>query len=174
MATEKRIQVPDGVNAEVQGSTLVISGPKGTLKRNLHYPGIALKVEDCEFIVSTESTRKKIYAMLGTFVAHAGNMCKGVQEEYVYRLKVIYNHFPIQLKQNKDMLEIVNFLGEKEARYAAIPEGVSMKISGDEITLSGIDKELVGISASRIEKATKVRGRDTRVFQDGIYIVEKA
>jgi len=174
MATEKRIQVPDGVSAEIRGSTLLISGPKGTLERDLHYPGIYLKVEDGEFIVSTESTRKKIYAMLGTFAAHAGNMCKGVQEEYVYRLKVIYNHFPIQLKQTKDMLEIVNFLGEKEARSAAIPEGVSMKINGDEIVLSGIDKELVGICASRIEKATKVRGRDNRVFQDGIYIVEKA
>ncbi|WP_048150455.1 50S ribosomal protein L6 [Methanolacinia paynteri] len=174
MITENRIEIPEGVNAEIAGGKLVVSGKKGTLERLMRYPGITVRIEDGELIISTESQRKKIYAMLGTYASHAKNMFRGVNEEYVYGMKVVYSHFPIQLKEIGGKLEIVNFLGEKEPRYAEIPESVKMKIAGDEITLTGIDKELVGTTASRIEKATKVRGRDTRVFQDGIYIVSKA
>lgn len=174
MITEKRIEIPDGVNVEITGGKLVVSGPKGTLERLMRYPRIDIRIEDGELIISTESDRKKIYAMLGTYAAHAKNMFHGVQEEYTYGMKVVYSHFPIQLKEINGKLEIVNFLGEKEPRYAPIPESVKMKIAGDEISLTGIDKELVGAAASRIEKATKVRGRDSRVFQDGIYIVNKA
>ncbi|ADN36952.1 ribosomal protein L6P [Methanolacinia petrolearia DSM 11571] len=174
MITENRIEIPEGVNAEITGGKLVVSGKKGTLERLMRYPGITIRIEDGELIISTESQRKKIYAMLGTYASHAKNMFRGVNEEYEYGMKVVYSHFPIQLKEIGGKLEIVNFLGEKEPRYADIPEGVKMKIAGDEITLTGIDKELVGTTASRIEKATKVRGRDTRVFQDGIYIVSKA
>lgn len=174
MITENRITIPEGVNAEVTNSKLVVSGPKGTLERLMRYPGIEIRIEDGELIISTESERKKIYAMVGTYAAHVRNMFQGVLEEYTYGMKVVYSHFPIQLKDIGSKLEIVNFLGEKEARYAPIPESVNMKIAGDEIILTGIDKELVGAAASRIEKATKVRGRDTRVFQDGIYIVSKA
>lgn len=174
MITENRIEIPEGVKVEIAGGKLVVSGKKGTLERLMRYPSIEIKIEDNELVISTESERKKIYAMLGTYSAHAKNMFRGVNEEYIYGMKVVYSHFPIQLKEVGGKLEIVNFLGEKEARYAAIPEGVKMKIAGDEITLTGIDKELVGTAASRIEKATKVRGRDSRVFQDGIYIVNKA
>ncbi|MBN2735294.1 MAG: 50S ribosomal protein L6 [Methanomicrobiaceae archaeon] len=174
MVSQRKVTVPKNVTAEMNGTTLVVSGPKGKLEKKMRYPGISVKVEDGEFIVETESTRKKIYAMLGTYVSHADNMFRGVQEEYVYTMKVVYNHFPIQLKATKDQLEIANFLGEKETRIAKIPEGVKLKVGSDEIVISGIDKELVGMTSGRIERATKVRGRDTRVFQDGIYIVNKA
>ena len=174
MVTQKKVTIPEGVTAEMNGTTLVVSGPKGRLEKNMRYPKVSVKVEDGKFVVETESERKKIYAMIGTYASHAENMFRGVQEEYVYTMKVVYSHFPIQLKATKDMLEIANFLGEKQTRYAAIPEGVKMKVANDEVILSGINKELVGMTSGRIERATKVRGRDTRVFQDGIYIVNKA
>ncbi|MDD3406761.1 MAG: 50S ribosomal protein L6 [Methanomicrobium sp.] len=174
MITQRKVAVPKGVTAEINGTTLVVSGPKGKLERKMRYPGVSIKVENNAFIAETESERKKVIAMLGTYVSHADNMFRGVMEEYVYTMKVVYSHFPIQLKANKNMLEIANFLGEKQTRYAEIPEGVKMKLANDEVILSGIDKELVGMTSGRIEKATKVRGRDSRVFQDGIYIVHKA
>jgi large subunit ribosomal protein L6 len=51
--------------------------------------------------------------------------------------------------------------------------GVTIKIGNDEILLTGIDKELLGTTFANIEHATKIRNRDPRVFQDGIYIVER-
>jgi len=174
MVTQKKVTIPEGVTAEMNGSTLVVSGPKGRLERSMHYPKVSVKVEDGEFVVETESTRKKIYAMIGTYASHAENMFRGVTEEYVYTMKVVYSHFPIQLKATPKQLEVANFLGEKETRIAKIPEGVKLKVGSDEIVITGINKELVGMMSGRIERATKVRGRDSRVFQDGIYIVNKA
>jgi large subunit ribosomal protein L6 len=111
--------------------------------------------------------------MVGTLASHCKNMCTGVTSGYLYNLKVVYNHFPIQLKIQGEKLEIFNFLGEKYPRYARILPGTSIKLGTDEVSVTGIDKELVGSTASNIEKATRIRDRDPRVFQDGIYIVAR-
>jgi len=174
MLSERSIEIPEGVTATMEGTTFVVEGPKGRLTREMRYPGIDISCDGTVFTASTASTRKKISAMVGTYAAHARNMCGGVTEGYVYKMKVVYSHFPIQLKKTDTALEIVNFLGEKKPRVARISEGVTVSTGNDEVTVSGIDKELVGTTAARIERATHVRNRDPRVFQDGIYIIEKA
>ena len=50
---------------------------------------------------------------------------------------------------------------------------MKVTVNGDEVVVTGIDKEKVGNTAANIESATRIRKRDPRVFQDGIYIVEK-
>lgn len=173
MAIERMIEIPEGVTAQLEGTLLVVTGPKGELSRTMRYPKVEVRCVGQSFMASTVSDRKKIMAMCGTFVAHAGNMCKGVTDGFEYRMKVVYSHFPIQLKLSGNRLEIINFLGEKQSRSARIDEGVFVTLGNDEIILNGIDKEAVGTTAARIERATRVRKRDPRVFQDGIYIVEK-
>ncbi len=69
---------------------------------------------------------------------------------------------------------IGNFLGEKKPRVAKILGDTKVKITGGEVTVSGINKEDVGQTAANIEQKTKIKRFDTRVFQDGIYIVQKA
>ena len=174
MGVERRVEVPEGVNAAFEGRLMRVTGPKGTLERNMRYPQVEVSCDGTEFVVSTQSDRRKITAMCGTFAAHARNMFKGVVDGYEYRMKVVYSHFPIQLKISGNKVEITNFLGEREPRFARIDEGVDVKLGNDEITITGIDKESVGTTAARIEAATRVRNRDPRVFQDGIYIVGKA
>ena len=172
MATRNVILSPS-VKAEITGNQIKISGPKGELKREFRYPGIVMSVAEGEVIISTESTKKLIVAMVGTIAAHISNMCKGVENGFEYHMKVVYNHFPIQLKLLGNELEIHNFLGEKKSRFAKIEPGVSARVGNDEVVLFGINKELVGLSAANIEHATKIRNRDPRVFQDGIYIVKR-
>ncbi|MBI2078742.1 MAG: 50S ribosomal protein L6, partial [Euryarchaeota archaeon] len=60
------------------------------------------------------------------------------------------------------------------ARKATILPGVKVDVKGDQVTVTGIDLEKVSQTAANIETATHIRNRDIRVFQDGIYIVQKA
>jgi len=173
MTAVRKVKIPDGVKASLDGMHLRVTGPKGQLSRNVRFPQVIVTCDGNEVVIATESRRKEIMAMVGTLEAHTKNMFRGVTEGYEYRMKVVYSHFPIQLKLQGNKLEIANFLGEKKARYARIEQGVTAKVGNDEVVLTGIDRELVGTSAANIEHATHIRDRDPRVFQDGIYMVQR-
>jgi large subunit ribosomal protein L6 len=79
----------------------------------------------------------------------------------------------MQVKVEGKNIVISNFLGEKKPRVANILGETTVKASGDEVVISGINKEDVGQTAANIEQLTKIKRFDPRVFQDGIYIVEK-
>ena len=173
MAAVRKVNIPGGVKASLDGMHLRVTGPKGQLSRNVRFPQVTVTCDGNEVIIATESRRKEITAMVGTLEAHTKNMFRGVTEGFEYRMKVVYSHFPIQLKLQGNKLEIANFLGEKKARHARIEQGVTAKVGNDEVVLTGIDRELVGTSAANIEHATHIRDRDPRVFQDGIYMVQR-
>jgi len=157
MGITRRVEIPPNVDVTLEGSLLTVTGPKGTLSRDLRFPQIDVTLEDAEIVISTASDRKRFLAMSGTLEAHAKNMIRGVIEGHEYQMKVVYSHFPIQLKQQGDRIMISNFLGEKQPRVAKILEGVTVKIGNDELTLTGIDKENVGNTAANIEHATRSR-----------------
>lgn len=173
MAAVRKVRLPNGVNVQIDGTTLRVTGPKGQLERNVRFPQMTITCDGKEVVISTDSKRKEIVSMVGTIEAHTKNMCKGVLEGFEYRMKVVYSHFPIQLKLAGNRLEINNFLGEKKPRYALIEQGVTAKVGTDEVVLTGINRELVGNTAANIEHATHIRNRDPRVFQDGIFIVQR-
>ena len=75
---------------------------------------------------------------------------------------------------NNDELQIKNFFGEKIPRILKIKEGADVKVEGEIITIESMDKEKAGQIAADIETLTKRSGFDRRIFQDGIYIIEKA
>jgi len=174
MTVEKTVTVPEGVNVTMDGSVLKVRGPKGDLKRDMWYPGIVITIGADTVTLITESKKKAVTSMIGTLASHCGNMCSGVSKGYIYNMKVVYSHFPIQIKVQGEKLEIVNFLGEKYPRYARILPGTKVKVGTDEVTVTGIDKEVVGSTAANIERATHIRNRDPRVFQDGIYLVSRS
>ena len=74
--------------------------------------------------------------------------------------------------KGKEML-IKNFLGEKQPRKAKIPGQTKVEVKGQEVTVTGLSKEDVGQTIANIRSATRIRNRDSRVFQDGFYIVEQ-
>jgi len=75
---------------------------------------------------------------------------------------------------DKDIFTVKNFLGEKTPRKLRINAAVKVKIDGKDVYVEGINKELTAQTAASIETLTKIKGRDKRIFQDGIYIVSKA
>jgi large subunit ribosomal protein L6 len=110
---------------------------------------------------------------MGTFESHVDNMFYGVTEGWSYQMEVFYAHFPMQVNVEGDEVVINNFLGEKAPRRTTIRGDTEVQVDGEEVTLTGPDKEAVGQTAADIEQLTRVTDKDTRVFQDGVYITEK-
>ncbi len=169
-----KISIPQGVEAKKEGSVLFVKGLKGELNRDFDYPRIDFKIDGKELIFSSEIKGKRGKMMVNTFASHAKNMMIGVTEGYVYKLKIVFSHFPINVKINGIDVVVENFFGEKKPRKTKIFEGVEAKVEGDEIIVTGVDKEKTAQSAANIELVSKRSGYDKRRFQDGIYIFEKA
>jgi large subunit ribosomal protein L6 len=134
---------------------------------------VELLPEQGAIAVRCVMARRKDKALVGTFAAHLRNMVQGVQQEWEYHLKIVYSHFPIKAKVQGQEFVIDNFLGEKNARKTSIPQGVKVKVDGDQVVVTGADLEKAGQTAANIEQACRIKDRDPRVFQDGIYITSK-
>ncbi len=166
----KEVKIPEDVKVEIDGEVKVI-GPKGENKRKFDLGEVKIEKTNGKIRVFSESERRKVKAKVGAIAAHIRNMIKGVREGFVYRLKIVYSHFPISVKVEGNKVFIHNFLGEKEPRVAEIVGRAQVKVEKDEIIVSGIDIDEVGQTAGNIELACRIKARDRKVFQDGIWIV---
>ena len=170
---EEKIPIPEDVDVSLEDVRLTVKGEKGTLSREFSHPQIKISISDGSVIISCKNPRKKQIALVGTFRAHIKNMIHGVTNGFEYHMKTVYSHFPIKTMVEGNQFVIQNFLGERYPRKALILEGVSVEIKEDQVIVKGIDKEKVGQTVANIERATAVKNRDIRVFQDGIYRISK-
>ncbi|SFG50404.1 large subunit ribosomal protein L6 [Halopelagius inordinatus] len=167
------IDIPDDVSAEVKNLDLTVEGPNGSVTKTLWYPDISVSVDGDSVVIESDESDAKTNATVGTFESHVTNMLHGVTEGWEYKMEVFYAHFPMQVNVNGSEVVIENFLGEKAPRRAKIRGATDVQIDGEDITLSGPSKEDVGQTAADIEQLTRVKDKDQRVFQDGVYITEK-
>jgi len=172
----EEVDIPENVSVEVDGYMVKVSGPKGELIRDFsHARGIMLRRENSKIIVEAYFANRRIKALVGAVAAHIRNMIHGVTKGYRYKLKIVYSHFPISVvvDESERIVRIKNFLGEKADRVARIVgDDVKVRVEGEDVIVEGINIEHVGQTAANIELATKVRGKDRRVFSDGIYIYD--
>jgi large subunit ribosomal protein L6 len=168
------LSIPDDVSAEIDHLDLTVEGPNGSVTRRLWYPDVSVSVEDGTVVIeSPDDADAKVNATVGTFESHITNMFHGVTEGWAYEMEVFYAHFPMQVQVQGDEVVIENFLGEKAPRRTPIRGDTQVEVDGEEVTLTGPDKEAVGQTAADIEQLTRVSGKDNRVFQDGVYITQK-
>jgi large subunit ribosomal protein L6 len=172
MSTEE-IELPEDVDASVEHLDLTVEGPNGNVTRRLWYPDVTVSVTDGAVHIDTDEADAKTLATVGTFQSHVENMIHGVTEGWEYQMEVFYSHFPMQVNVEGDEVVIENFLGERAPRRAPIHGDTEVSVDGEEITLAGPNIEDVGQTAADIEQLTRVSGKDTRVFQDGVYITSK-
>jgi len=172
---QRTVSIPDRVSVQVEGRTVKVKGPLGSLQEDLSHLPVSIKVNDNKVQLETAWPRKREIGMLGTAAAHVRNMLKGVTQGYRYELRTVYAHFPVTVKvdEKAKVLKIENFTGEKTPRYAKIVEGVKVDIKGEDISVEGIDLKSVSQTAANIQDSTKIKKKDLRVFLDGIYVSGK-
>ena len=170
----QEIEIPEGVEVVIEGSTLKVRGKEGENKKTFKVNKLKFEKKDNKIVIGYEKATKKEKKLMNTLTSHVKNMIRGAQKKFEYQLKVCFSHFPINVEVKGKEVLIKNFLGEKIPRKTKISEGVEIEINKDIIKLTSIDKELVGQAAANFETATKIRKRDRRIFQDGIFIINKA
>ncbi|MFH1294419.1 MAG: 50S ribosomal protein L6 [Candidatus Aenigmatarchaeota archaeon] len=168
---EKELEIPSGIDVVIGEGYFTVKGPKGELRRD--FPSyVKASMKDGKVTFSVEGDRKKT-SIAGTMKSHLSNMIHGVTHGYEGRMRFVHSHFPMKVSVDGKNLVVQNFLGERSTRKIPCAGDIKMKVDKDEVIVTGIDKESVGQAIANIEQKTKVRGFDRRVFQDGIYIIQK-
>lgn len=173
------LDIPAGVTVQIKARNITVTGPRGTLKKNLGHINVAFeKVSDEQIKITIFDGARKHVAALRTVKSLINNMVTGVTKGYKYKMRYVYAHFPINVNLIKDgtVVEIRNFLGEKNVREIPILEGCSAEISTnqkDELCIIGNSVENVSQTCADIQQSCRVRNKDIRKFLDGIYVSEK-
>merc|ERR1711915_241442 len=177
--SSQTIDIPAEVDVAIKSRSVVVKGPRGTLRRAFKHLAVDIKKQGKNKIIVEKwfGIRREL-AAVRTVCSHIQNMFKGVMKGYRYKMRAVYAHFPINIAitENNTVVDIRNFLGEKYTRSVKMLPGVtcvSSTAQKDELILEGNDIELVSRSAALIQQCTTVKKKDIRKFLDGIYVSEK-
>lgn len=145
------IELPAGVQASINDSGVVIKGPKGELSF-AKLPAISLRQEGNQlFVEVAEETEKENSAIWGLTRSLIANIVKGVSEGHQKFLELEGVGYKVNLQGNK----LVMSLGFSHPVEFEAPKGITFSVEKNAITISGIDKELVGQVAANIRKSKK-------------------
>lgn len=144
---KKPILIPEGVEVKIEENKLMVQGPKGQLSKDLR-PEIKVEVKDKNIIILPKEETKLAKALWGTTRAIIANMIKGVTEGYEKKLEIEGLGFKAQLS-GENLILSLGFSHPVEVRA---PSGIKFLVEKNIITVSGIDKELVGQTAASIRK----------------------
>lgn len=170
----EEIEIPEGINAVVENNEIIMKKNSNELRKKLNVL-IDVKIEGSKVILEAKKASKREKKIFGSIRAHLNNMIKGLSEKFKYKLQAVSVHFPMNLSVDKEKNELVvkNFLGEKTDRKIKLIPNVDVKVNRDIIEIESEDIEKAGQCAANIEKGARVKNKDRRVYQDGIYIIEK-
>lgn len=172
--TTEEIEIPKGVTVEVlKGGIVKAKGPKGEAEKKLLSPRVNIKAEHDKVVVASEISSRREINILYSFVAHVKNLIKGVNEGFVYKLKICSGHFPMSVSVKGTDFIVKNLFGEAVPRVLKLKTGAKVTITGEFVEISGTNLETVSQISADIEKLVRRSAYDRRVFQDGIYIIEK-
>ncbi|MEK7653224.1 MAG: 50S ribosomal protein L6 [Patescibacteria group bacterium] len=145
------IKIPAGVEAKIEANFVVVKGPKGELRQEIH-PQVKVAINDGIFNIKVEDeTEKSQRALWGLFGSLIKNMVLGVTEGFSEKLEINGIGFKAAVSGKKLILNV----GFSHPVEYAIPDGIEIKMEGNIIAISGIDKQLVGETAAQIKRIKK-------------------
>ncbi|MFC4098346.1 50S ribosomal protein L6 [Paenibacillus xanthanilyticus] len=142
----KPIQVPGGVNIDLDNSVITVKGPKGTLSRNIH-KDMSVVVEESVINIVRPSDNKLHRSLHGTTRSVIANMVTGVTDGFSKNLELV----GVGYRASKSGDKIVLNVGYSHPVEITPESGIEFEVpSNTKIIVKGIDKELVGATAAKI------------------------
>ncbi|MFQ5951283.1 MAG: 50S ribosomal protein L6 [Candidatus Geothermarchaeales archaeon] len=177
-ATTKRVHsakvaIPERIGVEITDRSLVVEGALGTARKDFAKVPVDFEIVGDKIVFVVNLKGKRGYALSNTIRSLISNLFTGVTKGYTYRMKVYYAHFPFTVQISGRTVLINNFAGEKAPRKARIVGDATVKAEEDEVVVAGTSKQDISQTAANIRQACQIRGKDPRVFLDGIYVYSK-
>jgi large subunit ribosomal protein L6 len=148
---KKPISIPTGVEVKIDQGLIIVKGPKGELKQFIH-PLVTVNLENNHLRITVQNPEeKKQKALWGTFFRLISNLIEGVTRGFEKKLQLVGIGFRAQVSGDKLILNI----GFSHPVEYKIPAGIKINVEKDIITVSGIDKQLVGEVAAQIRRLKK-------------------
>jgi large subunit ribosomal protein L6 len=170
---ENTVTIPEDITIDMDGNKISVTGTNGKVERDFGHSKLNMKHIDNTLHIWTMNPKKKEASLVNTITSHIQNMIKGVQKGFIYRLKIVFIHFPMTIQVEKNKVVINNFVGEQAPRVAKIQGNVKIHVEGDDIVVQGANIEDVAQTAANIQQSTHIKNKDLRKFLDGIYIYRK-
>jgi len=148
---KKPVIVPQGVEASVKANIVTVKGPKGTLSF-AHHVDVEVELSEGVVTVVKKGESKRAAAVWGTTTKVIGNLVEGVSKGFQKQLELNGVGYRMAVAGKK----INRALGFSHPVEVVVPEGIEAKIEGNVLTISGIDKQVVGQFAAEIRRLKPV------------------
>lgn len=168
------IEIPAGVTTEIKGGDIIVKGPLGSVAKKLNTKLIKAEMKDGKLTLTANKNQKlnrKAELAVTALDHEVTETIKTVQKAIEQKMKVVFAHFPMSIEIKGNVIFLKNVFGEKVPRQAVIVGSTKVEVKGQDFTIKGIDNYEIGQTIANIRQACKARGYDTRVFQDGVYLV---
>ena len=149
---KRKLYIPEGIEVKIYERETIIKGPKGELKVTSPY-GVTIGISDGVLTTSAEESRQKLLSpLLGLTNSLLNNALIGVKEGFSKRLELS----GVGYRAKKTDKGISKTLGFSHPVEFDVPEGISITVEDNtKVTVSGIDKQLVGLVCAKIRKLRK-------------------
>jgi large subunit ribosomal protein L6 len=147
---KKPIEIPAGVTATLENGTFTVKGPKGTLTRAFRKE-VTMVIDGTNILVTQNGSDVFARSLLGTYASHIKNMIEGVTKGYEKKLVLEGVGFKSNVAGNS--LDLA--LGFSHPVKVEIPTGISVTAEKNVITITGIDKEMVGQFSAHVRSLKK-------------------
>jgi len=163
---KKGVLIPEKTEATINAGVFSVKGPKGSLERSFR-PDISITIEGKHISLSVPKENNQTKVLWGTYASHIKNMVKGVNEGFEKKLILEGVGYKSQVNGNKLILA----LGFSHPVEVEIPPELNVKAEKNILTISGIDKELVGSFSAKVralKKPEPYKGKGFRYFDEVI------
>ena len=167
------VKIPENVKVSFKSNMLNVEGPLGKTYKNFKKIPVDIQINDNTISLKAQGTRNSNYAIMNTARSLIRNILEGVVEGYTIKMKIVFSHFPINVKVDGKKVLIENFQGERAPRITKIWGETKVMPKSDDVIITGHVLTDVSQTAAEIENGSKVKNKDHRVFLDGIYKFEK-
>ena len=148
---KKPVTIPDKVEVTLSANVLTVKGTKGTLTFPHHYE-VAIKIEEGKVLVEKKGVTKRAQALWGTTAKLIQNMIEGVTTGFTKQLELNGVGYRMSLAGKKLTLA----LGFSHPVVVELPEKVEGKVENNVLTLTSIDKQILGEFAAYVRKQKPV------------------